>query len=60
MILNLNLKDLESPVHALFTKYYDNLFLTKSSGPQSHAVSLTVLIFASFYVCHIDLGGEGQ
>jgi hypothetical protein len=37
-----------------------NLVLTKSSGPKSHAVSLTALIFAGFCLRHTDLGGEGQ
>ncbi len=33
-----------------------NLVLTKFSGPKHHAVAFTVLIFASFCVCHTDDG----
>jgi hypothetical protein len=45
----------------LFLQYImTNLVLTKSSGPKSHAVLLTVPIFAGICVCHTDLGGEGQ
>jgi hypothetical protein len=45
----------------LFLQYFMiNLVLTKSSGPKSHAVSLTAPIFAAFCVHHTDLGGVGQ
>jgi hypothetical protein len=44
----------------LFLQYIMiNLVLTKSSGPNRHAVSLTEPIFACFFVCHTDLGGGG-
>jgi hypothetical protein len=33
-----------------------NLVLTKSLGPKRHTVLLVGPIFASFYVCHTDLG----
>ncbi len=45
----------------LFLQYIIiNLVLTKSSSPKSHAVLLTVPIFAGFCVCHKDLGEKGQ
>jgi hypothetical protein len=49
-------KDLKSPVHALFTIYYDKLILTNSLGPKRQGVLLTTPIFASFCVCQTDLG----
>jgi hypothetical protein len=36
-----------------------NLVLTKSSCPKRHAVAFTAPNFASFQVCHTDLGGGG-
>ncbi len=36
-----------------------NFVLTKSSGPKSHAVAFTALIFAGFCVCHTGLSGGG-
>ncbi len=36
-----------------------NLDLTKSAGPKRNAVLLTMLIFASFCLCHTDLSGQG-
>ncbi len=45
----------------LFSKIVmDNLFLTKLSCPEGHAVAFTAPIFVGFCVCHTDLpGGEG-
>jgi hypothetical protein len=42
----------------LFLHYImTNLVLTMSSGPKSHAVSLTAPIFAGFCVYYTDLSG---
>jgi hypothetical protein len=54
------LKDLESPFHSLFTIYYDKfsfnqVFRSKKSCGLAYRAD-----FAGFYVCHTDLGGEGQ
>jgi hypothetical protein len=52
-------KYLESPVHALFTIYYDKFSLNqvfRSKKPCGFAFRAD---FAGFCVCHTDLGGGG-
>jgi hypothetical protein len=43
-----------------FQTFMTNFVLTKSSGPKSHAVAFTALIFAGFCVCHTGLSGGGE